>query len=35
MPVKVKFALAQCPKLKWPSRTQSSEHQANAYEDLE
>jgi|APFre7841882793_1041355.scaffolds.fasta_scaffold05320_4 hypothetical protein len=35
MPVKVKFALADCPKGKWVMTTNPQEHQHDAYKDLE
>lgn len=35
MPVKVKFALAECPKQKWKSTNNHAEHQIDAYKDLE
>lgn len=35
MPVKVKFALANCPKGKWNQTSNPTDHQLAAYKDLE
>lgn len=34
MPVKVKFAIADCPAGRWPAVTDTNLYQSEAYEDL-